>query len=69
MFIHSAPSICILFQNVLDAKEAQCLANQFQMYYGQDHETKMELLETFTTKPEHFKHNNLISELEKFTIG
>lgn len=55
-------------KNVLDAKEAQCLVNQLQMYYGQDHENKQKLLEIFTKHPEAFKHTDLISELENLTL-
>lgn len=55
-------------QNVLDGKEAQCLANQFQMYYGQDFPSKISLLKDFTKKPDHFKHMDLIAELENIKI-
>lgn len=57
-----------LFQNVLTGREAQCLANQFQMYYsGKDH-LKLELLEMFTSNPDTFKHMDLIRQLENMTL-
>lgn len=55
-------------KDVIDAKEAQCLANQFQLYYGQDNEKMIQLLETFTHMPDAFKHMDLISELENLSL-
>jgi len=55
-------------KDVIDAKEAQCLANQLQMFYGQEDEKKLNLLETFTNKPDNFKHMDLISELENLSL-
>lgn len=55
-------------KDVIDAKEAQCLANQLQMYYGQDNEKKTLLLQSFTNKPDEFKHMELISELENLSL-
>lgn len=56
------------FQNVLTGQEAQCLANQFQMYYSGKDQRKQKLLETFTKSPDTFKHMELISELENITL-
>lgn len=53
---------------VLSAKEAQCLANQLQMYYTQDHKEKIELLQTFTKTPDKFKHMDVIKELENIQL-
>lgn len=54
--------------NVLTAQEAQCLANQLQLYYTQNNPRKLEILETFTKKPENFKHMDVIKELENIVI-
>lgn len=54
---------------VINGQEAQCLANQLQMYYSQQSESKLALLETFTNKPEQFKHMDVIEELNNLKIG
>lgn len=54
--------------NIIDAKEAQCLVNQLQMYYIQDEPEKKHLLEIFTKKPDEFKHMDLIKQLESLSI-
>uniref|UniRef100_A0A182JFJ8 ATP synthase mitochondrial F1 complex assembly factor 1 n=1 Tax=Anopheles atroparvus TaxID=41427 RepID=A0A182JFJ8_ANOAO len=54
--------------NVLNAQEAQCLANQLQLYYSQHNPTKLQLLETFTKNPEEFKHMDIIEELNNLKI-
>nr|CAI5828178.1 unnamed protein product [Callosobruchus analis] len=56
-------------KNVLNAKEAQCLANQLQMYYVQADPEKIELLETFTKKPDEFKHMDLIKQIENLSLN
>ena len=48
----------------LTAAEAQCLANELQMYYSSDHPQRLRLLQTFTEKPDEFKHMDLVSHLE-----
>ncbi|CAH2085896.1 unnamed protein product [Euphydryas editha] len=55
-------------KNVLNGKEAQCLANEFQMYYSGKDQKKTNLLETFTKSPETFKHMDLITELENIKL-
>lgn len=50
-------------KNVLDGQEAQCLANQFQMYYSGKDAAKLQLLQTFTKNPDTFKHMDLIAQL------
>lgn len=55
-------------KNVIDAKEAQCLANQLQLYYTQDDPNKIRLLEIFTNKPDEFKHMDLIKEIENLSL-
>jgi ATP synthase mitochondrial F1 complex assembly factor 1 len=54
---------------VISAKEAQCLANELQLYYAQHDENKLKLLETFTKSPENFKHSDVIKELENLKIA
>ncbi|CAH1635444.1 unnamed protein product [Spodoptera littoralis] len=55
-------------KNVLDGQEAQCLANQFQMYYSGKDTTKLQLLNTFTKNPDTFKHMDLIAQLENIGL-
>lgn len=55
-------------KNVINAQEAQCLANQLQLYYGQCSASKLALLEKFTEKPAAFDHNEVIKELENLTL-
>ncbi|KAH8236802.1 hypothetical protein KR026_011100 [Drosophila bipectinata] len=54
---------------VLTAQEAQCLANELQMFYLKADESKLRLLETFTRKPDEFKHMDLIKEVENIQLG
>lgn len=53
---------------VLNPQEAQCLANQLQLYYCKGDKSKMELLETFNNRPDNFKHMDLIKEMENIKI-
>lgn len=53
---------------VINAKEAQCLANELQMYYTLNNPAKLKLLETFTKHPDQFKHMDVIKELENLEI-
>ncbi|XP_017039648.1 ATP synthase mitochondrial F1 complex assembly factor 1 [Drosophila ficusphila] len=53
---------------VLTAQEAQCLANELQMFYLKPDEGKLSLLETFTRKPDEFKHMDLIKEVENIQL-
>ncbi|XP_017143389.1 ATP synthase mitochondrial F1 complex assembly factor 1 [Drosophila miranda] len=54
---------------VLTAQEAQCLANELQMFYYKTDESKMKLLETFTKRPDEFKHTDLIKEVENIQLA
>ncbi|EDW16188.2 ATP synthase mitochondrial F1 complex assembly factor 1 [Drosophila mojavensis] len=54
---------------VLTAQEAQCLANELQMFYYKTDESKLKLLETFTKRPDEFKHMELIKEVENIQLG
>ncbi|XP_047999557.1 ATP synthase mitochondrial F1 complex assembly factor 1 [Leguminivora glycinivorella] len=56
-------------KNVLSGREAQCLANQFQLYYGAGAEpARRELLQCFTASPDSFKHMDLIAQLENISL-
>lgn len=55
--------------NIINAQEAQCLANQLQLYYAQNDSKKLELLEKFTKNPDTFKHMDVIHELENIKIA
>ncbi|KAH8368978.1 hypothetical protein KR200_001178 [Drosophila serrata] len=54
---------------VLTAQEAQCLANELQMFYLKADDNKLRLLETFTRKPDEFKHMDLIKEVENIQLA
>lgn len=54
--------------NVLNVQEAQCLANQIQMFYCKDDESKLNLLNKFIKHPDSFNHMELISELENIKL-
>jgi ATP synthase F1 complex assembly factor 1 len=49
-------------------QEAQCLANQIEMYYCNPEEDKIKLLDTFTQKPAEFKHQDLIAQLDTVNL-
>lgn len=55
-------------KNVINAQEAQCLANQLQLYYAQNNAAKLKILDTFTNKPVDFKHTDVIHELANLTL-
>lgn len=55
-------------KDVLNGTEAQCLANQLQLYYGQDNAKRLNLLQQFTYTPQEFKHMDLIAELECLSL-
>ncbi|KAJ8965030.1 hypothetical protein NQ314_004428 [Rhamnusium bicolor] len=55
-------------KNVIDAREAQCLANQLQLYYVQEEPERKKLLETFNLKPDEFKHMDLIKQVESISL-
>ncbi|KAF4527864.1 hypothetical protein B566_EDAN014784 [Ephemera danica] len=54
--------------NVLNARAAQCLVNQFQLYYGQPDQRRLGMLERFTCSPADFKHMDLVAELECLSL-
>jgi len=54
--------------NILTTQDAQCLANQVEMYYCNPSSSKKALLETFTHKPAEFKHQDLLAQLENISL-
>lgn len=55
-------------KNCISVQEAQCLANELQLYYCTDNTQRLQLLETFTKKPDEFKHMDLIAQLETIQL-
>ncbi|XP_032680039.1 ATP synthase mitochondrial F1 complex assembly factor 1 isoform X2 [Odontomachus brunneus] len=53
---------------LLSAQEAQCLANELQLYYCTDNEHRLQLLDMFTHQPNEFKHMDLIAQLETISL-
>ncbi|XP_073717455.1 ATP synthase mitochondrial F1 complex assembly factor 1 [Misgurnus anguillicaudatus] len=53
----------------LTVQQAQCLANQVQLFYGSQRYETFRLVETFNHKPADFKHMSVIAELEQSGIG
>ncbi|EFN84945.1 ATP synthase mitochondrial F1 complex assembly factor 1 isoform X4 [Harpegnathos saltator] len=53
---------------LLSVQEAQCLANELQLYYCTDNEHRLQLLDMFTHKPNEFKHMDLIAQLETISL-
>ncbi|XP_078114441.1 ATP synthase mitochondrial F1 complex assembly factor 1 isoform X2 [Sander vitreus] len=49
--------------------QAQCLANQVQMFYGTQRQETYRLVETFNHHPADFKHMLVIAELEQSGLG
>merc|ERR550525_2073993 len=54
--------------NVVTTQEAQCLANQVEMYYSNPSEEKRALLDMFTNTPDKLKHADLIEQLETINL-
>ncbi|KAL0269476.1 UNVERIFIED_CONTAM: hypothetical protein PYX00_007190 [Menopon gallinae] len=54
--------------NILNCQEAQCLANELQLYYSQNSERRINLLKKFTYSPNEFNHMDLIAELETLSL-
>ncbi|XP_034035295.1 ATP synthase mitochondrial F1 complex assembly factor 1 [Thalassophryne amazonica] len=49
--------------------QAQCLANQVQLFYGTQRQETFQLVETFNHSPANFKHMSVIAELEQSGLG
>lgn len=59
-------TILFTFQNVA---EAQCIANQVQLFYATDRKETYGLVETFNFRPNDFKYMSVIAELEQSGLG
>ncbi|KAF1469352.1 ATP synthase mitochondrial F1 complex assembly factor 1, partial [Eudyptula minor novaehollandiae] len=53
----------------LVVREAQCLANQVQLFYATDHSETYALVETFNHRSSEFKYMSVIAELEQSGLG
>eukprot|EP00062_Callorhinchus_milii_P003221 gi/632940294/ref/XP_007885241.1/ PREDICTED: ATP synthase mitochondrial F1 complex assembly factor 1 [Callorhinchus milii] len=53
----------------LGTHEAQCLANQAELFYGTDCQEIFNLVKTFNHKPNEFKHTSVIAEIERLGFG
>uniref|UniRef100_A0A8C0HVW5 ATP synthase mitochondrial F1 complex assembly factor 1 n=1 Tax=Balaenoptera musculus TaxID=9771 RepID=A0A8C0HVW5_BALMU len=49
--------------------EAQCIANQVQLFYATDRRETYGLVETFNFRPNEFKYMSVIAELEQSGLG
>ncbi|XP_063316885.1 ATP synthase mitochondrial F1 complex assembly factor 1 isoform X2 [Pelmatolapia mariae] len=49
--------------------QAQCLANQVQLFYGTQRRETYRLVEVFNHHPAEFKHMSVIAELEQSGLG
>ncbi|KAE8294589.1 ATP synthase mitochondrial F1 complex assembly factor 1 Precursor [Larimichthys crocea] len=49
--------------------QAQCLANQVQLFYGTQRQETYRLVEAFNHHPAEFKHMSVIAELEQSGLG
>lgn len=52
----------------LSVQEAQCLANELQLYYSSGDPKRLKLLQNFTEKPDEFKHMDLVTQMENITL-
>ena len=55
----------LFFQTI---QEAQCLANQVEVYYCNPSQEKLALMETFTKTPDKFKHADLIAQMDAVNL-
>lgn len=53
---------------ILNGQEAQCLANELQMFYFKNDPAKLALLDIFTNHPDKFKHTDLINVVENIQL-
>ncbi|XP_012872445.1 PREDICTED: ATP synthase mitochondrial F1 complex assembly factor 1 [Dipodomys ordii] len=53
----------------LNIAEAQCIANQVQLFYATDRKETFGLVETFNFRPNEFKYMSVIAELEQSGLG
>ncbi|KAM8930552.1 ATP synthase mitochondrial F1 complex assembly factor 1 [Pelodytes ibericus] len=64
----------VLMTSEIDAKflnvqEAQCLANQVQLFYASDQSEAFGLVQTFNHNPSEFKYMSVVSFLERNGLG
>ncbi|NXN92186.1 ATPF1 factor, partial [Rhinopomastus cyanomelas] len=64
----------VLMTSEMDSKflmvhEAQCLANQVQLFYATDRSETYKLVETFNHRSNEFKYMSVIAELEQSGLG
>lgn len=55
--------------NFLTSQDAQCLANELQLYYTGNNSHRWKLVETFNNTPNDFKYNDLINQVEKISFS
>jgi len=55
-------------KDIINPKEAKCLADQVEIYYSRPSENKLELLNKFTNSPQYFNHMDLINEMNNLEI-
>uniref|UniRef100_A0AAY4AXM6 ATP synthase mitochondrial F1 complex assembly factor 1 n=1 Tax=Denticeps clupeoides TaxID=299321 RepID=A0AAY4AXM6_9TELE len=53
----------------INVQQAQCLANQVQLFYAAQRRETFRLVETFNHSPVDFKHMSVIAELEQSGVG
>ncbi|XP_066125376.1 ATP synthase mitochondrial F1 complex assembly factor 1 [Saccopteryx bilineata] len=53
----------------LNVAEAQCIANQVQLFYATNRKETYGLVETFNFRPNEFKYMSVIAELEQSGLG
>ncbi|XP_004620578.2 ATP synthase mitochondrial F1 complex assembly factor 1 [Sorex araneus] len=53
----------------LNVAEAQCIANQVQLFYATSRKETYGLVETFNFRPNEFKYMSVIAELEQSGLG
>ncbi|XP_039860025.1 ATP synthase mitochondrial F1 complex assembly factor 1 [Simochromis diagramma] len=53
----------------ITVQQAQCLANQVQLFYGAQRRETYRLVEMFNHHPAEFKHMSVIAELEQSGLG
>jgi len=55
-------------KDIINPREAKCLADQVEIYYSRPSENKLELLNKFTNSPQYFNHMDLINEMNNLEI-
>jgi len=56
--------VCVRALSFQTVHQAQCLANQVQLFYGSQRQETFRLVESFNHAPTDFKHMSVIAELE-----